>query len=356
MNARKPENQPKEQPVLRIGIPAGSLANAQRGGNLFDLLATSGFRTSGQDKGGPTKFVTVNFLFGWDGRPQEFGSQLEASELDVAIAGDDWVRERALEMQIEYRTAIRLERVMTLNRGEVRLVGIVAAHGVESTEQYLRQLAATKPLITVASEMPYIALDWVQNRLAKAGIKGYRAFSVQKYKTPPRIKKGIVVYESWGKTESKVKHGAVDLGLEITQTGSAIANYGLTIIDTVMRSEAAIWINPAIKKSKSKRELLEMFLVNLYGAVHAENKVMVIFNVPNGAAADVEQYLSSNNLFGDEPTVNRGKAFTEYNIQVDTDNPDKPVAMIRYRLAKMGARSINTIPVSSSIPSMKAIR
>jgi ATP phosphoribosyltransferase len=356
MNARKLQSAPKEQPMLRIGIPAGSLANAQRGGNLFDLLATSGFRTSGHDKGGPTKFVTVNSLFGWDGRPQEFGSQLETGELDVAIAGDDWVRERALEMQIEHGTTIALERVMTLNRGEVRLVGIVADRGIDSTEQYLRQLAATKkPLITVAAEMPYIALDWVRSRLAAAGIKGYRAFSVQKYRTPPRIKKGIVVYESWGKTESKVKHGAVDLGLEITQTGSAIANYGLKIIETVMQSEAAIWINPAIRKSKPKRELLEMFLVNIYGAVHAENKVMLIFNVPNSLAPDVEQYLSGNNLFGDEPTVNRGKAFTEYNIQVNTDDPEKPVAMIRYKLAKFGARSINTLPVSSSIPSIKVI-
>jgi ATP phosphoribosyltransferase len=349
-------NAPKEQPMLRIGIPAGSLANAQRGGNLFDLLATSGFRTSGHDKGGPTKFVTVSLLFGWDGRPQEFGSQLEIGELDVAIAGDDWIRERALELQIEYKKKIALERVMTLNRGEVRLVGIVADQSATSTEQYLLKLAAAKkPLITVAAEMPYLALDWVRSRLDAAGIKGYRAFSVQKYRTPPRIKKGIVVYESWGKTESKVKHGAVDMGLEITQTGSAIANYGLKIIETVMKSESAIWINPAIRKSKPKRELLEMFLVNLYGAVHAENKVMLSFNVPNGLAKDVEQYLSGNSLFGDEPTVNRGKAFTEYNIQVNTEDPEKPVAMIRYRLAKMGARSINTIPVSSSIPSIRAI-
>jgi len=31
------------------------------------------------------------FLVGWDGRPQEFGAQLGLGEVDVAIAGDDWV-------------------------------------------------------------------------------------------------------------------------------------------------------------------------------------------------------------------------------------------------------------------------
>ncbi len=54
---------------LKIGMPAGSLASAARGGNLIDLLAAAGFRTSGYDKGGPTRFTTTNLLFGWDGRP-----------------------------------------------------------------------------------------------------------------------------------------------------------------------------------------------------------------------------------------------------------------------------------------------
>jgi ATP phosphoribosyltransferase len=346
-----------DRPVLKIGMPAGSLANAQRGGNLIELLASSGFRTSGYDKGGPTKFTTINLLFGWDGRPQEFGSQLEIGELDVAIAGDDWIRERQLEMKIEYGVDVNLERVMTLNRGEVQLVGIVADPAHSTTEEFLRVMAPKRPLLTVASEMPYLALDWIQRKLAAVGLGAeYPAFSVQKYKTPPRIQKGIVVYESWGKTESKVKHGAVDIGLEISQTGGAIKSYGLTICETVMRSQTSIYTNPASAKDPAKRELLEMFLLNLYGSTHAENKVMLLFNVPNAATAEVESYLSANNLFGEEPTRNAGKEYTEYNIQVDVDDPAKPLAMVRYTLARLGARSINTVPVTSSIPGIKVIR
>ncbi len=346
-----------EQAILKVGMPAGSLANAQRGGNLIDLLATSGFGTSGYDKGGPTKFTTTHFLFGWDGRPQEFGSQLEVNELDVAIAGDDWIRERMLEMKLEYGVDIHLERVMTLNRGGVKLVGIVREGSFGSTEEYLQDLVARKPLITVASEMPYLAVDWIKSRLARIGLeKEFGAFSVQKYKTPARNQKGILVYESWGKTESKVMHGAVDMGLEISQTGSAIKSYGLTVLETVMESQTSIWINAATGTDPKKRDLLEMFLLNLYGAIHAENKVMLLFNVPNRLVDDIEQYLSSNNLFGDEPTVNKGKEYTEYDIQVDTDNPEKPIAMVRYNLAKLGARSINTIPITSSIPGIKVIR
>jgi ATP phosphoribosyltransferase len=346
-----------ERPKLKIGMPAGSLASAQRGGGLIDLLAAGGFKTSGYDKGGPTKFTTINLLFGWDGRPQEFGSQLEIGELDVAIAGDDWIKERMLEMKMEYGVDIKLERVMPLNRGEVQLVGITADPALTTTEDFLRSVASRRPLLIVASEMPYLALDWIQRKLAAIGLAGsFTSYSVQKYKTPPKISNGILIYESWGKTESKVKHGAVDIGLEISQTGGAIKSYGLTIVETVMRSQTAIYTNPDTSEDPEKRELLEMFLLNLYGATHAENKVMLLFNVPNRLSNDVERYLTGNNLFGDEPTLNRGKEYTEYNIQVETDNPEKPIAMVRYTLAKLGARSINTIPITSSVPGIKAIR
>jgi ATP phosphoribosyltransferase len=342
---------------LKIGMPAGSLANAQRGGGLIDLLAASGFKTSGYDKGGPTKFSGINVLFGWDGRPQEFGSQLELGELDVAIAGDDWIKERTLEMKLEFGVDVQLERVMTLNRGEVQLVGIVADAAHATTEDFLRAVAPRTPLLRVASEMPYLALDWIQRKLAAVGLaKEFERYSVQKYKSPPKIEKGIVVYESWGKTESKVKQGAVEIGLEISQTGSAIKAYGLSIVETVMKSQTSIYTNPAVAKDAEKRELLEMFLLNLYGATHAENKVMLLFNVPNALAGDVEKYLATNNLFGDEPTANKGKEYTEYNIQVDTGDAEKPLAMVRYNLARLGARSINTIPITSSIPGMKVIR
>jgi ATP phosphoribosyltransferase len=342
---------------LKIGMPAGSLATPGRGGNLIDLLAAAGFKTSGYDKGGPTKFTSNNLLFGWDGRPQEFGSQLEIGELDVAIAGDDWIKERQLELKLEYGVEIRLERVMTLNRGEVQLVGIVADGKHATTEDFLKAVAPQRPLLRVASEMPYLALEWLQRKATAAGLGDrYARYSVQKYKTPPKVKEGIVVYESWGKTESKVKHGAVDIGLEITQTGSAIKSYGLAIVDTVMKSQTSIYVNAAVEKEPAKRELLEMFLLNLHGATHAENKVMLAFNVPNALAGEVERYLSENELFGDEPTAAKGKEFTEYSIQVDADDARKPIAMVRYTLAKLGARSINTIPITSSISGIKVLR
>jgi ATP phosphoribosyltransferase len=342
--------------ILKIGMPAGSLADPNRGGNLINLLTNSGFSVSGYAQGGPTKFTSVNFLFGWDGRPQEFGSQLEINELDVAIAGNDWIRERVLEMKLEYGKEVQLEHVLALNRGGVSIVGIVDSEQFDTIEDFLKNLCLKKKLITVVSEMPYMALDWLRTKLDAIGVfEQFQSFSVQKYKTPSKIESGIVIYETWGKTEAKIKNGGADIGLEITQSGSAIKNYGLKIIDTVMQSQTSIWINPEVRKDASKFELLNMFLLNLYGSINAENKMMVLFNVSNKNTDIIDRYLREKSLFADEPTKSIGKEFTVYNVQIDAGNMAEPLAKVRYELAKLGATSINTLPVQSSIPSIKVI-
>ena len=342
--------------LLKIGMPAGSLANPNRGGNLIQLLEVAGFKTSGYESGGPSRFTTINFMYGWDGRPQEFGSQLGIQELDVAIAGDDWIKERILEFAFEYNKTIELEKVLSLKRGDVKIVGIACENHAGGIDELFRQLAENKKLITVVAEMPYLALSWVQTVLKRIGkFDDYAGFSVQKYKTPPKISNGVVIYETWGKTEAKVKNGGADLGIEITQTGSAIRNYGLNIIDAIMESETGIWINPALKKDNNKSDLLRMFLLNLYGVVNAENKVMILFNVPNNMVTEIEEYLANNNLFADEPTKNAGRSFTEFSIQVDLKNKEIPLAQIRYELAKKKAVNIDTIPIQSSIQSIDVL-
>ena len=341
---------------LIIGLPAGSLANPNRGGNLVQLLENAGFASTGYETGGPSRFTTVNYLFGWDGRPQEFGSQLGVNELDVAIAGDDWIKERMIEFRLEYQTEIHLEKVLSLRRGNVKIVGIADKAGVNDAEEFFRQLCTTKKMITIVAEMPYLALDWAQTILKKINLYDrFDAFSVQKYKTPPQIDSGILIYETWGKTEAKVKNGGADAGIEITQSGSAIKNYGLTVIDTIMESETGIWVDPQLKENAEKSDLLKMFLLNLYGVVNAENKVMILFNVPNETVPEMEKYLSENNLFADEPTKNVGKNFTEFSIQVDIKNREIPLAKVRYELAKRKAVNIDTIPIQSSIQSLDVL-
>ncbi|MCH7876155.1 MAG: hypothetical protein IH965_12750, partial [Gemmatimonadetes bacterium] len=276
------------------------------------MLKQAGFPTEGYSRGGPTSFTLSSFLVGWDGRPQEFGSQLALGEVDIAISGEDWIRERQLEMEREYGKECPVTKVLPLGRGGVRLVIINNDEEGRECDDWLRPLLTEKPLVTMVSEMPHLAIEWFQRKAAALGFgQSHSADSIQKYKTEPKISAGLVVYETWGKTEAKVKNGSVDFGLEITQSGSAIRNYGLHIADEVMKSEAAVWANPALKDDPEKYELARMFLLNLHGAIFAEDKVLVLFNAATSLTAQIVDYLESNKLFAEEPTMNEGVNFVE---------------------------------------------
>lgn len=346
-----------ENEKLIIGMPAGSLADPQRGGNLISFLRAAGFPTKGYDKGGPTRFPLHDMMVGWDGRPQEFASQLALAELDIAIGGEDWMRERMLEFKYEYGREFTLEKVLSLARGGVRIVIIHRPiDGGGGFDAWFKALLEAQPLVTMVSEMPYLAIEWFQNKARQLGFAGsHDGFSVQKFHTPPKLERGLVVYETWGKTEAKVLNGAVDFGMEITQTGSAIRNYGLEIADEVLKSETGVYINPGIRGNAAKYELARMFLLNLYGSVYAENKVLVLFNVRRECVDTVLDYLRGNKLFADEPTMNEGVNFTEFSVQLNLDDAALPIARVRYELAKLGATGIETVPLESCIPSIDSV-
>lgn len=342
---------------LVIGMPAGSLADPNRGGNLVALLRAAGFPAKGYEAGGPTTFPMHSMLVGWDGRPQEFGSQLALGEVDIAIGGADWMRERVLEYKYEYKRDIKIDYIMPLNRGGVRIV--IINNPIEDGRDFdgwFSDVINAKPVVSMVSEMPYLAIDWFMNKAEKLGFKeSHGNYSVQKFKTPPRIDAGLVVYEAWGKTEAKVVNGAVDLGMEITQSGSAIRNYGLQISEVVMHSETGVYANPALRDDPEKYELAKMLLLNLYGSIYAENKVLLLFNTKKEHVPAVVDYLSTNNLYGDEPTMNEGVNFTEFSVQLETNRTDLPLAKVRYDLARIGATAIETVPLDSAIPGLDAI-
>lgn len=344
------------EPKLIVGMPAGSLADPTRGGSLVNLLKRAGFPSKGYDQGGPTSFPLTSFLVGWDGRPQEFGSQLAIEEIDIAISGNDWIRERQLEAHYEFGRDIALENVLSLQRGGVRIVIISRDADEASCDAWLTDLLAKKPLVTMVSEMPYLALDWFKRKTAALGFeKSHQNFSVQKFRTPPRIDSGLVIYETWGKTEAKVKNESVDFGLEITQSGSAIRNYGLHIADVVMHSETSVWINAQLRENSEKRDLARMFLLNLHGAVFAEDKVLCFFNCRKEDTGSIVAYLEKHKLFANEPTMNEGVHFVEFSIQLEVNSKALPLALVRYELAKLGASGIETVPLESSIPGLNAV-
>jgi ATP phosphoribosyltransferase len=244
-----------------------------------------------------------------------------------------------------------------LSRGGVRIIVMhLPIEGGASFDAWLTGLLQRQALVTMVSEMPYLAAEWFLKKVEHLGFAAsHGAFAVQKFKTPPKIDAGVIIYETWGKTEAKVLNGSVDFGMEITQSGSAIKNYGLVIAEEVMVSETGIWANPKIKDNPEKHELAQMFLLNLYGSIFAENKVLLFFNAHQEQVPAVLDYLREHRLFGDEPTMNEGPNYTEFSIQLDAQSKELPLARVRYELARLGATYIETVPLDSCIPGINAI-
>ncbi|MGC9052734.1 MAG: hypothetical protein ACP5KS_02495, partial [Candidatus Hydrogenedens sp.] len=88
---------------------------------------------------------------------------------------------------------------------------------------------------------------------------------------------------------------------------------------------------------------------------HAERRVLLFFNAPIEAIEKITQYLKEKHLFADEPTINRGTNFAEFSIQLCVDDKETPLALVRYELMLLGARSLETVPLESSIPSLEVI-
>ena len=79
------------------------------------------------------------------------------------------MRERTLELKYEYGTDIEVRKVLSLERGEVRIVIINADNGHRPCDEWLKSLFESKPLLTAVSEMPYLALEWFQKKAAALG-------------------------------------------------------------------------------------------------------------------------------------------------------------------------------------------
>jgi len=66
-------------------------------------------------------------------------------------------------------------------------------------------------------------------------------------------------------------------------------------------------------------------------------------------------FLVAHPGVGKTRTINEGKHYMEFSVQVDLSRSDLPVARVRYELARLGATHIETIPLNSCIPSLNVI-
>ena len=227
----------KKHPVLRLGLPSGSLQDA-----TLEKFARAGFNISVKSRG-YIPYVDDEELEIRLIRAQEVSRYVEHGYLDCGLTGHDWIRENGSRVH-----EVGEFLFSKATRQPTRWVLAVPEHSPIRTVKDLKGKR-------IATEV----VNLTKRYLRQHGVKAEVEFS-------------------WGATEVKA-HELVDAIVEITETGSSLRANQLRIVDTLLVSTPRLIANHDAWKDKWKRGKIETIALLLRGALEAETKVGLKMNI-----------------------------------------------------------------------------
>ena len=173
-------------------------------------------------------------------RPQDMPLQVANGNFDLAITGQDWLREHLYQFPSSPATEL-----LNLKFGWVRIVAVVSNSLSVNDIDGLRQFNANRSVpLRVASEYVNIADKYARdNHLGM-----YR------------------IIPTWGASEAFLPEDA-DLLVENAQTGRTIARHNLKIVDTLFESTACLISNTSSITSPATRQRMKSIVGALQQAV-----------------------------------------------------------------------------------------
>jgi len=174
-------------------------------------------------------------------RPQDMPLQVASGHFDVAVTGQDWLREHLSSFP-----GSPVKELVDLGFGKVRVVAALSEDIPVSSTEELRDFVAHGGLrpLRVASEYTNIADKYLRDNHIGA------------YKIVP----------TWGASEAFLPDDA-DLLVDNTQTGKTLVDNRLKIIEVILRSSACLIANTDSLENPSKRARIEELSEMLAGAV-----------------------------------------------------------------------------------------
>jgi len=227
----------KSRPVLKLGLPKGSLEQA-----AIEKMARAGFNISLNARS-YLPYVDDEELEIRLIRAQEVSRYVEHGYLDCGITGYDWIQE---------------------NGSDVRQVGEFPFS--KATRQPTRWVLAVPESSPIRS-----VKDLRGKRIATEVVNLTR-----KYLRQHGVRAEVEF--SWGATEVKA-HELVDAIVEITETGSSLRANKLRILDTLLVSTPRLIANHAAWRQKWKRQKMQTLALLLKAALDAETKVGLKMNI-----------------------------------------------------------------------------
>ena len=288
-------------PVLKIGIPAGSLQEA-----TAELFRKAGYKLS---------FTSRSYYPAIDDpdihctliRAQEMARYVEDGSLDCGLTGHDWIVENDA-------TVVELAELV-FSKVSRRPVRWVLAVPNDSAIREPKDLQGKR----IATEVVNITRRW----LASHGVTADVEFS-------------------WGATEVKPPKLA-DAIVEVTETGSSLRANNLRIVCDILTSTTRFIAHPAAAEDPWKRRKMDDLVLMLHGAIAADTKVGLMMNVPR---ANLEAVLTALPAL-QKPTIN-GLSDPEW-VDVMTILDESVVRTIIPELKRAGASGIVEFPINKII-------
>jgi len=294
-----------------LGLPKGSLNNVNRG-NTYQLFVDAGYEVRGYEPGNESNEIGIMNdpeIKGFLTRPQSAPVELNREILDLAIIGEDWVREES----VNYKEKL-IRKVGDLDYGQTRLiVGVPKEAEYNNLTEFFRANKDRKTPILCFTEYPNLTRQFFMNNQGYKELFGDSVPLVQVRGLRDGDNNMVQVINSDGATEVYIAKGA-DLIVDNTQTGSSLRKAGLKKLETIMESSAGLYAGPSCKGEKEEKA--QMMFEQLFGAIKARKFFDVKFNISNIKVGDVKEFLLKNEYCSDEPTVVEGKSFSQVNVLI----------------------------------------
>jgi ATP phosphoribosyltransferase len=170
-------------------------------------------------------------------RPQDMPLQVANGNFDLAITGEDWLREHVYRFP-----SSPVKKLFALGFGTVKIVAAVSQEMPAADIDELRSLVQSSKLapLKVASEYINIADRYLQDN------------HVNPYKLIP----------TWGASEAFLPEDA-DMLIDNTQTGKTLEQHQLKILDVLFRSSACLIANKDSLASPDKKEKMKFLTQKL---------------------------------------------------------------------------------------------
>ena len=232
-----------------LGLPKGSLEQA-----TLALFAKAGWKIS-QNARSYKPTIDDPELDGRFVRAQEISRYVEHGFFDCGLTGSDWTLENLSDVQpvcdLIYSKASNAKSRWVL------------AVPDESPARSAKDLQGKR----IATELVRVTREF----LAKQGVTAAVEFS-------------------WGATEVKVPD-LVDAIVDLTETGSSLRANKLRIIETILETNTQLIANKKSWADPAKRAKIETLALLLQGALNAESKVGLKFNLPKAKLDDITRTL-----------------------------------------------------------------